>query len=733
MRARRVPRIVDAGFGWRLDRNVPQTTRVASGRSGFPSPPLFACILCFLGVSTLGVVSRYALLTALVDALSAAVIVVPAALGGLWLTPLFRLDPLPRRWQLIFGAALGLGAIAVLVLVGGLLGLLNRTLWIVLLGAIAAAGVVRLRRIRPSAQDEKYAVPSDRDGSAARWRLLWIVAAPFLTLALLAASNAPGFVWQEEGYGYDVLEYHLQLPKEYLQDGRIAYLPHNVYANFPANVEMLYLLAMVVDGDPLEAGTVANMIHFFLAALTVAAAWAIGRDWSPRAGAVCGAIAATTGWLEYLSGLAYVENGMLFFGMCAAAAMLRASESRVRPGRTSSSNRRTEGCVRDAPYTLHASPIRWAALSGVLAGLACGCKYTAVALIALPLLPAVALMPFRLSEKIKAGLVFVLGTLVAFSPWLVKNQFMTGNPVFPLANDLFRAAPQGWSAEQTQQWDRGHALKPDERTLSARAHGLWGRIVGDSDQRFGPTVLALGLAGLMSRRRNRVDAALVLMLALQISVWTLATHEYARFAVPLIIPLAILGGRAVPAGASNHRAVLVAAVIVGGAAWNITFAAFRHARESPGGAPASLFYEGRVPGFAYLGAANEELPDDAKVLLVGESRVFYFRRNVDYCVAFNRSPFLEMIHAADAPGVMDWLGGRGYTHVLVNWSEVRRLERTYGLAPPTTAAQLERVMARLQQEGLSLVRAFNHPNPELHARYVELYAVPPGRQAPDAR
>ncbi|MDO8631513.1 MAG: hypothetical protein Q7R41_13590 [Phycisphaerales bacterium] len=717
----------------------------------------FACFLIVLSIAAVGAVSRYALLTALVDALSAAVIVVPAALGGLWLTSLFRLGPLPRRWQLIFGAALGLGAMAILVLVGGLLGLLNRTLWIVLLCAFAASGVVRLRRIPPIAQDEKCAAPGDRDESAARWRLLWIVAAPFLTLALLAASNAPGFIWQEEGNGYDVLEYHLQLPKEYLQGGRIVYQPHNVYANFPANVEMLYLLAMVVHGDPLEAGTVGNMIHLLLAALTVAAAWAIGRDGSPRAGVVCGVMAATTGWLEYLSGLAYVENGMLFFGMCAAAAMLRAVVGCVPDAPCSipkSSNRRTEGCVPGAPYALLASPIRWAALSGVLAGLACGCKYTAVALIALPLLPAVALMPFRLSEKIKAGLVFVLGTLVAFSPWLVKNQLMTGNPVFPLTNDLFRATPQGWSAEQTQQWDRGHALTPEERTFSARVRSLWVRVAGDAGQRFGPTILALGLVGLLSRRRDRADAALVLMLALQVAVWTMATHEYARFAVPLIIPLAILGGRALSATddlraanfssrdpASNSRAVLVAAVIVGGAAWNLAFAAVRHARESPGGAPPALFYEGRVPGFEYLGFANEELPENAKVLLVGESRAFYFRRKVDYCVAFNRSPFLEMIHAADAlpglttratraTGVMDWLGGRGYTHVLVNWSEVRRLERTYGLAPPTTAAQLKRAMARLAQEGLSLVRAFNHPNPEVHARYVELYAVPPDRQAP---
>jgi len=80
---------------------------------------------------------------------------------------------------------------------------------------------------------------------------------------------------------------------------------------------------------------------------------------------------------------------------------------------------------------------------------------------------------------------------------------------------------------------------------------------------------------------------------------------------------------------------------------------------------------------------NQELPDNAKVLLVGEARALYVRRNADYYVAFNRNPLLEMVHdAVDAPAMMDRLREKGYTHVLVNWSEIRRLERTYGLAPP---------------------------------------------------
>ena len=48
---------------------------------------------------------------------------------------------------------------------------------------------------------------------------------------------------------FDVLEYHLEGPKDYYQAGRISYLPHNVYTNMPFGVEMLHLLGMQVMAD----------------------------------------------------------------------------------------------------------------------------------------------------------------------------------------------------------------------------------------------------------------------------------------------------------------------------------------------------------------------------------------------------------------------------------------------------------------------------------------------------
>ena len=41
----------------------------------------------------------------------------------------------------------------------------------------------------------------------------------------------------------------------------------NVYANFPANAEMLYLLCMVLKGDAVQAAGMAKMLNLGLAAL----------------------------------------------------------------------------------------------------------------------------------------------------------------------------------------------------------------------------------------------------------------------------------------------------------------------------------------------------------------------------------------------------------------------------------------------------------------------------------
>jgi hypothetical protein len=656
--------------------------------------------LVFLGLTLIGlaIVLPRLLLVAMLDAAAAAVIVVPPILAGLCLVPFFGLGQLPIRWHLLLGASLGLGITSLLVLSLGLAGVLQRVVWIGVLGMFTVVGIIRLRGLSTLAASWKGDEQSaDRQTQTHELHWLWLVLVPFLILALLAAANAPGFIWAEEGNGYDVLEYHLQMPKEYFQAGRVAYAPHNVYANFPMNVEMLYLLAMIVHNEVYDLGTTANMIHLILGALIVYAAWVVGREWSPRAGQVIAIAMGTVGWLGYLSGLAYVEHGMLFFSTTAVAALLRAI---ARPA--------------------HGVSRGWLALSGVCSGFACGCKYTAIPFTAFVIL---LVMLFWLRGNWRRRVlnlsVYLLATATSFAPWLIKNELMTGNPIFPLANGLFNAQPPGWGAKESEQWHRGHSLTESDRALGARLGALWRYVPADVDQRFGPAILLLALGGLLGRRLERTDLLLLTMLVIQVLFWLFATHLYARFTVSFLIPLSILAGRAVLAGRIRHRMWIAGSVLLTGGAWNFAFAAKLHDREAPGGAPASLIYDGTIPGLEYFAVINHELPANAKVLVVGDAKAFYFQRKVDYCVAFNRSSFVEIVEgASNANDIMRWLRERGYTHVIVHWNEIARLTRTYGFSPLVTPQLFDRLAAA----GLRRLREFRHP--DVSGRWVELYEVP---------
>ncbi|MEK6677007.1 MAG: hypothetical protein AABZ47_15315 [Planctomycetota bacterium] len=696
-------------------------------------PFLITGILAAISVT---IVSPWALVFAFIDAIPVGLILIAAIGIGSILLRLFDLsdfrftllsrgvmgrnepelkapsNPAQIRWVLFLSTALGFGALSLFVLLLGLAGLLDRRLWLGIIVVAFVAGLNELHRILvriPLQKKESWQnAPCKSQETVGRY--WWLLLIPFLVLGVLAATNAPGLIWSEEGFGYDVLEYHLQMPKEFATAGKISFAPHNVYANFPANTELLYLLSMILSGDSNSAATSANFIHLLFAILTVSTAWTIGAEWSKRCAILCALVAASCGWLTYLSGLAYVENAMLFFGLSAFAVLLKG----VTVGASIHPSRDREGADvgRAPPAFFLKFP---SLLPGLLAGFACGCKYPAVPMIALPLIPVTWLVTQdSLQKKFVAVGLFVVGTLLTFSPWLIKNYAFTGNPVFPLANHFFQAHPQGWGDEEQFRWDRGHSPKIEEQTLARRLELAWDHTLADPYQRFGPLIFLLAIGGLFFRKLFRVDVCLMITLLIQLAVWLFATHLYARFAVVMLIPLILLAGRSVLRVPSpdtgdteqqprpSHPAVTVkkaafAAFIFLGLVWNFTFAARLHHKESLPGTGPNVFTDGQVPGFEYLGFINHNLPQDAKLLLIGDARPFYIERNVDYWVVFNRHPFVDQLVSTRSPDeIADWLHQQRYTHVLVHWPELQRLSQTYGLANGVTPARIEQVSKSLQ-------------------------------------
>jgi hypothetical protein len=351
-------------------------------------------------------------------------------------------------------------------------------------------------------------------------------------------------------------------------------------------------------------------------------------------------------------------------------------------------------------------------LIGAAAGASAGFKYTGFAMVAGPVFAAFALVIVRSAQRRWADLaVFAATSLAASSPWLIKNVAYTGNPVFPLAANVFPAKADVWTDALAERWHRGHQPPAEEASLGGRLQAFGLRVLVDVPYgRMGPIVFLLAIPILISRQRSEIDIALSAIFVVQVAVWLFVTHLYARFAVPLIIPLVVLAGRSVVAGDRSWARGLSCAGIGLAIAVNLMGTTKLIADHFYAGGervdlhlPPSYFLEGRVPGYEYVGGINGDLPPDARVLLVAEVRHFYIDRACDYAVVFSPSAFHEAVARDDSPAAVSaWLRSQGYTHVYVSFSEMSRFAATYGWDEHVGPG----LFGRLQDEVLRPIRSF---------------------------
>lgn len=667
-----------------------------------------------------------------------------SAIGfGLGLVNLIGLKAPSQPWRMMLAAGLGLGFLAVLVLVLGLMGMLARPLWIGILSVGVLVGItqwLRQRRVELLSAEEESILTL-----LTGWRWLGLVTAIFAGLAMVSATLPPGTLWPAEGNGYDVLEYHLAVPREYFEAGRIGYLPHNIYSNFPFNVEMLYLLTIIVHNDPIEAVFTAQMLNVLMALLTVMAVWLAGREFGRVAGLVAGIAAGTCPFLTYLCGVAYVENGMLFWTALALACVLHACR-----------------CPKETAIT----DWRWLLVAGVFTGFACGCKYPAIPMVFLPLLGTVGFSTlWRPPRRLAPVACLVLGWFLAFAPWLIKNTAMTGNPVFPLAHEVFPERPGIWNDDGAFRWQQGHLSAPEDRPFTRRLERLWSEILssgittprdqnggevsnlfnlggqGRGSELFGPIILVAilfgGWASIVRRVQHSQGNCLLpsilpcwLLIALGLMVWLGWTHLASRFAVTLIPPAAVMLGYAWQViNMSLKRRLWTVLLLIafflhaGVAAWRLYQPLMFFVSTADTAANVHLLPSGKWPFTPHLARLNELLLANNRILLVGDARRFYLERGADYCVVFNRNPFAEAAEKGPS-AAMSWLQGKGYNYLYADWAEMRRLRNSrYGFWRSLN----EGLVAQMSTLGLTIAEQFTLP--ESAHPYATLFAIPSAPKA----
>ena len=150
------------------------------------------------------------------------------------------------------------------------------------------------------------------DALSPHW--LWL-AVPFVLAILLAGMLPP--------LDFDVREYHLQAPKEFFQQGRITFLPHNVYANMALGTEMLSLLAMIVSGDWWLGALAGKTVIAAFTPLTALALLAAGRRlFSPTAGIVAALVYLSVPWVVSIASGGLVEGASACYLFLAVYALL---------------------------------------------------------------------------------------------------------------------------------------------------------------------------------------------------------------------------------------------------------------------------------------------------------------------------------------------------------------------------------------------------------------------------
>jgi hypothetical protein len=167
---------------------------------------------------------------------------------------------------------------------------------------------------------------------------------------------------------------------------------------------MLFTWGMLLKGD-----TLAKSFHWVFWPLTAALLYVFARRAvTPRAGRWAVALWASVPFAGELAGIAYVDLGLTAFVLAGVYAFVRWTDSQ------------SDG---------------WLALSALFIGLAMATKYTAATWLGLLALLLIYHawrhhhQPIGWIVARTAGFGVVAGLLVA--PWLVKNWFVTGNPIYP--------------------------------------------------------------------------------------------------------------------------------------------------------------------------------------------------------------------------------------------------------------------------------------------------------------
>lgn len=647
--------------------------------------------------------------------------------------------------QLVLAIGAGLNLASLWVLAGGMFpGALHDPwwIWLGLLFGLLLLPVAIWRMIagqNDAPQSDAAATPADEVAAANQLNEITLARWSLLAIAVMSLPYFLGGLLPP--WDFDVREYHLQAPKEWMQRGQIDFLPHNVYANMPLGVEIHAVTATAILGAGDEAwwlgGLTAKLLISLYAPLTALLLWCIGR----RTGnLVVGTVAAvcylSLPWIGHVS-LGGLNDAVLGFYLLACWWVWWRSE---------------------------AGDWRPLLLAGFFGGAAAAIKYPALVFVVLPLVIETTLRKLGLRgsarvawvgprQLVNAALALVLlaiGGALGGGLWYAKNAQLTGNPVYPLLASRFGGETR--TPEKDARWVKAHAVPRDEQghrfgisqlTSKVRILAIGDKLIIPEGTFASPLLTPLVILGAIyvvqnwwaqPRRKQLLFPLLALALAAFIFVaWFLITHRLDRFLVPALPLLALMAGFGYlfvkeQGGAAIARIFLGVGLLYsvlflvqfGSAADTRWFVSLAHLRTDPPsgerGANPVLRTSNTVQRISPVERwLQDRLKPDEAVLLVGGARVWDLPGktqavNVYYNTCFDDCVLLDW-RAGKKPDEVEKFRAefqsRKVRYVCVDWGELERYlgPGNYGYDRRLTTKDSLRLFNNLENTRLLKVEA----------------------------
>ncbi len=552
--------------------------------------------------------------------------------------------------SIVISALVGFGMISTLMVILGAIRLWNRTGGVTLVAIGLLLGGWNYKRqtspLQETAPGKSAFVPS--------------------VLILLGASLSLLIAFAPVTY-YDSLVYHLALPQTYLQAKHWIGQPDLIYSAFPQTMEMLWTLGILLAGD-----TLANLVGWIIAMLGLLAVYAFGKRYFGEKTALwAAAILSVMPAYLLLSSGGYIDVGLAIFSFLSFYLICLWKE--------------TENA--ELLY-----------VAGAFAGWAIGTKYTG----AIPFAIGGLFIAFTKRSRVKNLSAYTLAALLVFSPWLIKNIYFVGNPVFPFFYQLSFKQMNPWLGQAAEGYFRGlteyspqsgvHLLKLIwDIAVNGLRFGGGMDVLGDLG--WGILFAFLPAAGLIRKRSPMYP--LLLLYALCFFVPWGMTRPVLRFLIPLAPILSLAAAYGYVEGLSSQKRWLATfGHLFLGLLISSGFLLFFEVTDTLSLFKVPLGFQSRFDYLSekldYFPAATfvNTLPPNSLTYIIGDQRGYYYNTPVLVTPVFNANPLTGWANQASSPKELAMLlKSRGVTHLMINRSEYQRLESAYHLFPFTSKGQ----------------------------------------------